>query len=112
MDFATLATIAISIAVPAVGAFVAYGALRQTVKDQGAEIEELKTSVAKATDAATQVSGLAQAVEHMGQRFADQIKHLVDNMGLNNGHINSQLADIKEELKAFRENRSRRSSPN
>ena len=95
----TLASIAVSIAVPAIGGLVAYGMLRQKVKDQGEEIEELKVSVNKAMDAATQVNGLAQAVEHMGQRFADQIKHLVETSSLSNAHVNAQLADIKDQLR-------------
>jgi archaellum component FlaC len=89
--------------------FVTWGKINQRVDDQAADIEALgrriegqADDIERAQDAAFKVGGLATAVEHMGQRFADQIKHLVDVMSLQNEHVRTELTDIKDQLKTVR----------
>ena len=81
------------------GAIYAYGRLNERVKDHSDEIAEMKSRVGRAEDAARQVQDLATAVEHMGERFADQIKHLVETFTIETGHTRQQLADIKDEVR-------------
>lgn len=95
------------------GAFVKIGELKRSVKANADEIAELKeeqrhnrTEIEEAQRSARAVDGLAKAVEHMGERFADQIKHLVETFSIETGHTRSQLADIKEELRSVRSARS------
>lgn len=92
------------------GVIYAYGQLNEKVKDHAAELIEMKSRVARAEDAARQVQGLATAVEHMGQRFADQIKHLVETFTIETGHTRQQLADIKDEVRSSRSAAARRRS--
>lgn len=91
------------------GAFVGYGRLNGKVDAATTEIldlkEETKTlrqEVDEAQKSARAVDGLAKAVEHMGERFADQIKHLVETFSLETSHTRAQLADIKDELRTTR----------
>lgn len=100
---------ALGFAATVAGAFVAYGRLNGKVEASATEIDDLKEEakilrreVEDAQRSARAVDGLAKAVEHMGERFADQIKHLVDTFAIETGHTRSQLADIKEELRSVR----------
>jgi cell division septum initiation protein DivIVA len=107
MDLGSILGLIAGIGVPTIGGILACGKLLQMVKDHERELEELRKDVDQAQDSALKVSGLAAAVEHMGERFADQIRHLVDTMSLNNEHVKTQLADIKAELKSVRSSRAR-----
>lgn len=105
MDLGTLLGVLIGAATlggSILGAVYAYGQLNERVKDNAAEIEELKGRVVKAELAATQVSGLASSIEHMGERFTDQIKHLIERIALNDDHVRTQLSDIKDEVRALK----------
>lgn len=105
MDLGTLLGVmigALSFLGTVAGAIFAYGRLNERVKDHSSEIEELKGRVIKAEGAATQVSGLAQAVEHMADKFTTEIKHLVDTFAIETGHTRSQLSEIKDELRSVR----------
>ena len=110
MDLGTILGVLVGIAVPTVGAVFAYGKLNQSVKDQGVEIDEVKVRVDRAEDAALRVGGLAQAVEHMGQQLAAEIKHVVSTFTIETGHTRAQLADIKEELRSVRTGKRRPAS--
>lgn len=84
------------------GAVKVYGQLSERVKDHTEELSDLRARVGRAEDSARQVQGLATAVEHMGERFADQIKHLVETFTIETGHTRQQLADIKDEVRHVR----------
>lgn len=103
MSLAEILGILVTLALAAVGAIYAYGRLNERVKDHAEEIAEMKSRVGRAEDAARQVQGLATAVEHMGERFADQIKHLVETFTIETGHTRQQLADIKDEVRHVRQ---------
>lgn len=64
--------------------------------------DELKDRVAAAETAAGAVKGLALAIENMGERFSLEVKHLVEKVGLETGHIREQLTDLKEEVRRRR----------
>jgi hypothetical protein len=103
------AGVLVTLGLAAIGFFVAWGKINQKVNDQASDIDDLKSAlklqageIDRAQDAAFKVGGLATAVEHMGQRFADQIKHLVDVMSLQNEHVRTELTDIKDQLKSVR----------
>lgn len=107
------------------GGFVGYGKLNGKVIAQETEINDLKRELsefrdeckddlkhvrqvaAEAQKSAQAVDGLATAVEHLGERFVDQLKHLADTFAIETGHTRSQLADIKEELRSVRSAKSR-----
>lgn len=86
----------------AIGVFVKIGEFKRSQQANTDEINELKVRVDKAEDAATRVGGLATAVEHMGQRLAGEIGHLIERMNLNNDHVKAQLDDLKEEVRFVR----------
>lgn len=102
MDVTGLLGVLVGIVVPTIGAIFAYGRLSQRVKDQTDDIDDLKKRVEKAEGAATEVAGLATAIEHMGDKFAGEVRHLVDKFATETSHTRSQLADIKEELRVVR----------
>lgn len=105
MDLGTLLGVvigALSFLGTVAGAIYAYGRLNEQVKDHASEIGELKGRVEKAEGAATQVAGLAQAVEHVAEKFTTEIRHLVDTFAIETGHTRSQLTEIKDELRSVR----------
>lgn len=104
MDLGTLLGLGLSAFTAIAGAIYAYGKLNERVKDNTAELEQMTKRVERAEDAATKVSGLASAVESMGQRFADRIEHLVQVMDLHNQNTREQLTEIKQELGHVRAN--------
>lgn len=100
---------ALGFAATVAGAFVAYGRLNGKVEANSSEIKDLKdenkflrSEIEEAQKSARAVDGLAKAVEHMGERFADQLKHLVDTFAIETGHTRAQLSDIKDELRSVR----------
>jgi len=94
------------LAIVAAGSAVGYGALRQQVKDLERAREEDRVSIAtqlvevkgraeRAEAAAGEVKGLAQAVEHMGERFSAEVKHLAETVGMQMGHMREQMDGLK-----------------
>lgn len=109
MDIVALLGAMVPVVLAGLGVVVVLAKTIQRVGDQASDISDLKEAlrvqseaIDKAQDAALKVGGLATAVEHMGQRFADQIKHLVDVMSLQNDHVRTELTDIKDQLKTVR----------
>ena len=102
MSLAEIIGILVTIGLAAIGAIYAYGRLNERVKDHAEDLADLKERLARAETAAREVHGLAQAIEHMGSRFADQVKHLIETFSIENGHTRQQLADIKDEVRHVR----------
>lgn len=113
MDLGTLLGLLIAIGVPAVGGIITAGKLIQRIRDHDVDITELKERhgadmatvngrLERAEEAVRQVGSLASAIEHLGQRVADQIGNLVDRIAQNDDHIKLQLADIKEDVRTLR----------
>jgi hypothetical protein len=88
------------------GAVKAYGMMQQKVADQagdiadtGKRIDALEARVEKAESTAVQTTKLADAVEHMGEKFAAEIKRLGDIWSVQHEHTREQLDDIKGQLR-------------
>lgn len=115
-DWTGLGGLALGIA----GALVAYGQVLgqvKTLREQRAtdqenlirEFTDLKGRVERAEAAATEVKGLAQAVEHMGERFSAELKHLAETMTMQLGHVREQMEGLKSDnLNIRRDLRERR----
>ena len=71
------------------------------------ELGAMENRVAAAEAAAGAVQGLASAIESMGEKFSSEMKHLVERVGLETGHIREQLTDLKQEVRTRAPRRSR-----
>ena len=83
----------------------AYGAMQQQVRDQSDDIAEdrkvmeaLAERVEKAEIGVAQTQRLADAIEHMGDKFATEIKRLGEVWTIDRDHTREQLEEIKGRL--------------
>lgn len=109
MDLGTLLGVvigALSFCGTVAGAIYAYGKMSERVKDNTGDIADLRKRVEKAEDAASQVSGLAQSIEHLTDKVGDSLKHIGDSFALEMGHMRAQMGDLRDELKHVRNNAS------
>jgi hypothetical protein len=81
------------------GAVKAYGAMQQKVNDQDDEIAAISARLDRAEVQVAQTAKLTDAVETMGDKFAAELKHLAEVWGLNHQHVQSQLGEIKEQIR-------------
>ena len=108
MDIGTLLGLIVAAAVPIIGGIIFFGRLFQRVDGHDEEFAEVKSRLDKVEEAALQVGQLASAIEHLGQRVAGEIKHLVDSISVQNEHVKLQLGDIKEDIRNIKAPRTRR----
>jgi CRP-like cAMP-binding protein len=85
------------------GLLVTWGMVRQMVKSQEERIQKAEDRIERLQSDGRQMPALAQAIEHMGEKFADGLKSLAERFGERDGHIKDQLADIKEEQRIVRD---------
>lgn len=85
------------------GLLITWGMVRQMVKSQEERIQKAEDRIERLQSDGRQMPALAQAIEHMGEKFADGLKSLAERFGERDGHIKDQLADIKEEQRIVRD---------
>jgi hypothetical protein len=90
-------------------ALLAVGGHRQTLRNLKDEVFDLKKRVDKAEDAAAAVASLAASVDAMGEKFANELGHLVEKVGLEMGFMRTQFDDLKQEVRRRRGLAPRRS---
>lgn len=91
MDLGAIVGVLLTLVISGVGAVFAYGRLNERVKDNTEDIADLKIEVAKAADAAGQMKSLAQAIEHMGERFDDRLTN-----------VGEAVRELKEDIRSIR----------
>lgn len=110
MDWMTLffggAGVVVTLALAAIGFFVAWGKINQTVTDQAGDISDLKETlkgqredIDRAATAALEVKSLASAIEALTLRLSDGLGHIGVLFQQQNEHVKIQLNDIKDELR-------------
>jgi hypothetical protein len=97
-----LVAVAGSAALGGAGLLVTWGMVRQMVRGHEARLEKAETRIERLQDEARQMPALAQAIEHMGEKFADGLKNLAERFGERDSHIQDQLRDIKTEQHQLR----------
>jgi len=98
-----IAAVAGSALLGGAGLLVTWGMVRQMVKGHEARLEKAEARIDQLQVEGRQMPQLAQAIEHMGEKFADGLKSLAELFGERDGHIKDQLADIKEEQRIVRD---------
>jgi hypothetical protein len=94
---AALVAVGGSVVLGLMGLAVTWGVVRQMVRDLKERLEKAESKIDRLQDESRQMPALAAAIEHMGQKFADAIQNLAVRWNDQNGHMQSQLADIKRD---------------
>jgi hypothetical protein len=100
---AALIAVGGSVLLGGAGLMVTWGMVRQMVDEPAGAGGEGRGQDRDPARRGRQMPALAQAIEHMGERFAASIQNLADRFGERDGHIKDQLADIKEEQRIVRD---------
>lgn len=100
--FGAVAGVVVTIALAAIGFFVAWGKINQKVDDLQARVDEQSNDIEEAQKAAAQSQGVGAAIEHLAENVKTELKHIAEMFALNNQHVTTQLADIKDQLKSVR----------